>query len=112
MRHRGHGTGAQREGLRRDRPAAGYFATLCFLLHNTKHWMPPLDGPSVDPVRSVDAHDLLAQHPEFGIANPVELHAQVENGDRQQLGGISPAALAKRGPAFLEGLKNIEHVFV
>jgi hypothetical protein len=28
------------------------------------------------------------------------------------LGSISPAALAERGPAFLEGLKNIKHVFV
>lgn len=76
--------------------------------------MAPLGWPSVgtEPVGRVDAHILLAQHPEFGVADPVELHAQIENGDRNQLGSISPAALAKRGPAFLKRLKNIKHLFV
>jgi hypothetical protein len=83
------------------------------LFHNAEQRMPPLrSSVGGNFVGGLDAHDLLAQHPEFGIADPVELHAQIENSDRQQLGGISPAALAKRGPAFIEGLKNMKHLFV
>jgi hypothetical protein len=70
--------------------------------------MTPLGGL----VRGIGAHDLLAEHSELSVADPVELHAQIENGDRHQLGSIFPAALAKRGPAFLEALKNRKHLFV
>jgi hypothetical protein len=83
-----------------------------FLFHDTEQRMPPLDRPSLGGALLLGAHDLLAQDLQLGLVDLVQLHAQIENGDRHQLGGLVPAALAQRSPAFLERFKNSKQMFV
>jgi hypothetical protein len=94
MRHRG------REARRDVRPNGA------LLFHDTEQRMPPLGGPAVGATPLLGAHDLVAQDFQFGIADLVQLHAQIENRDRHQLGGLVAAALAKHGAALLEHFKN------
>ena len=68
--------------------------------------MPALGGPAVGAALLLGAHDLLAENFQLGIADLVQLHAQIENRDRDQLGRLVAAALAKHGAALLERLKN------
>ena len=82
------------------------------LFHDTKHRVPPLGGPAVGAALLLHAHDLLAQHFQLGIADLIELHAQIENRDRHQLGRLVPAALAKHRAALLEHFKNGKQMFV
>ena len=58
------------------------------------------------------AHDLLAQNFQLGIADLVQFHAQIENGDRYQLGRLVPAALAKHRAALLQHFKYGKQMFV
>ena len=74
--------------------------------------MPPLRGPDVGSDPLLGVHDLLTQDFQLAIADLVQLHAQIENGDRYQLGRLVPAVLAKRSPAFLEHFKNGKQMFV
>jgi len=60
----------------------------------------------------VRPHDLLAQRLQLGVADAVELHAQVEDRDRHQLRRIKPAIEPQRRPAFLEGCEYFQQLFV
>ena len=73
--------------------------------------MPPLDGPAVGAALLLGAHDLIAQEFQLGIADLVQLHAQIENRDRHQLGGLVATALAKHPAALLEHFKNGKQMF-
>ena len=73
--------------------------------------MPTLGGPAVGAALLLGAHDLLAQDFQLAIADLVQFHAQIENGDRHQLSRFVAAALAKRSPAFLEHFKNGKQMF-
>jgi hypothetical protein len=81
------------------------------LFHDTKLRMPPLGGPAVGAALLLCAHDLVAQEFQLGIADLIELHAQIENRDRHQLGGLVAAALAKHPAALLEHFKNGKQMF-
>lgn len=74
--------------------------------------MPPLRGPPVGAAPLLGAHDLLAQEFQLGIADLVQLHAQIENGDRYQLGRLLATALAERRAALLEHFKHGKQIFV
>jgi len=73
--------------------------------------MPPLGRPAVGAPLFLGAHDLIAQEFQLGIADLVQLHAQIENRDRDQLGRLVAAALAKCGAALLKRLKNGKQMF-
>ena len=81
------------------------------LFHDTKLRVPPLGWPAVGAALLLCAHDLLAQDFQLGIADLIELHAQIENRDRHQLGGLVAAALAKHPAALLEHFKNGKQMF-
>ena len=81
------------------------------LFHDTKHRVPPLGRPAVGAPLFIDAHDLIAQEFQLGITDLIELHAQIENRDRYQLGGLVAAALAKHPAALLEHFKNGKQMF-
>jgi hypothetical protein len=100
MRHRGREVRAMRGPNGR------------LLFYDTKQRMPPLGGPAVGAASLLGAHDLLAQDLQLGIADLVQFHAQIENGDRHQLGRLVPAALAKHGAALIEHFKNGKQMFV
>jgi hypothetical protein len=99
MRHRGREVGAMREPKGR------------MLFHDTEQRMPPLGGPAVGAALLLGARDLLAQDLQLGIADLVQLHAQIENRDRHQLGRLGTAALAEYGAALLKRLKNGKQMF-
>jgi hypothetical protein len=80
------------------------------LFHDTKLRV-PLGGPAVGAALLLCAHDLVAQEFQLGIADLIELHAQIENRDRHQLGGLVAAALAKHPAALLEHFKNGKQMF-
>jgi len=100
MRHRRREVGAMRGPNGR------------LLFHDTEHRMPPLGGPAVGAaLLPLGPHDLLAQDFQLGIADLVQLHAQIENCDRHQLGRLVATALAEYGAALLERLKNRKQMF-
>jgi len=61
--------------------------------------------------RRVEGH-LVAQSPQFGVGNAVELQPEIENGHRYQMRRLGVAALRERGPTFLERYKNGKQSFV
>ena len=75
---------------------------------------PPAVGATIARalVGGIREHQLLTQGFELGVVNAMELHAQIENGNRQQLGGIGLAGLQQRGPAFPEHCENGKQLFV
>jgi hypothetical protein len=82
------------------------------LFHDAKQRMPPLGRPAIGAALFLRTHDLIAQQFELGIADLVQLHAQIENGDRYQLGRLVPAALAKHRAALLEHFKDGKQMLV
>jgi hypothetical protein len=81
------------------------------LFHDAKQRMPPLGGPAIGAALLLCPHDLFAQDFQLGITDLIEFHAQIENRDRHQLGGLVPAALAKHRAALLEHSKNGKQMF-
>jgi hypothetical protein len=81
------------------------------LFHDTKHRVPPLRRPAVGAALLLCAHDLLAQDFQLGITDLIQLHAQIENRDRHQLGGLVAATLAKHRAALFEHFKNGKQMF-
>src|SRR5215813_11496616 len=63
-------------------------------------------------VGGVGEHQLLAHGLELKIVNAMELHAQIEDSNSQQFGGISLAGLQQRSPAFPEHCENGKQLFV
>ncbi|MBV8924638.1 MAG: hypothetical protein JOZ74_04640 [Bradyrhizobium sp.] len=76
------------------------------LFHDAQPRMPPLGGSCGGAVPLLAAHDFLAQDLQLGIADLIQLHAQIENGDREQLGGFVPAARAKRSATLFERFEH------
>jgi hypothetical protein len=68
--------------------------------------------PSVASPLVVGEQHRVAQGFQFGVADAVELHPQIKDGHRYQLGGIGLAGLPERGPALLEGCENGKQFFV
>ena len=74
--------------------------------------MPTLGGRAAGSGLLLRADDFLAQNLQLGVADLVQFHAQIENGDRHQLGRLVPPALAKNGTALLEHFKHRKQMFV
>ncbi len=54
----------------------------------------------------------LAEQPELGVANSVELHPDIERGDGDKMGRVAVAIRGERGPALLQHRKNCKQSFV
>lgn len=55
---------------------------------------------------------LVAQCAELGIGNTLESHPEIEDGDRQQLGGLAAVIFVENPPALLERFKHRMKLFV
>jgi hypothetical protein len=97
-------------GIAAAKSGAMFGPNVRLLFHNTKQRVPPLGRPAVG-AALLCAHDLLAQDLQLGITDLIQLHAQIENRDRHQLGGLVPATLAKHPAALLEHFKNGKQMF-
>jgi hypothetical protein len=98
-------------GIAAVKSGATFGPNVRLLFHDTKQRVPPLDRPTVGAALLLCAHDLLAQDFQLGISDLIQLHAQIENRNRHQLGGLVAAILAKHSAALLEHFKNGKQMF-
>jgi|SRR5579859_2193570 len=83
------------------------------LLDDPKQW-PAWLRPSIARARigRIGWRHLIAYCFQLSLIDPVKLRAQVEDGDRNQLGRLGLAALPKRVPAFLKLCQDGKQLFV
>lgn len=54
----------------------------------------------------------LAERLELGVSDAIELHPEIENGNRDELGGFAIATSCQRRAAFLKPCQNRKQLFI